>query len=132
MAHQGCMECIRLRHRTKHAVGHVPGVKDPADGIVDELGLGERLVTAFVGNNPETGHDETVGERIERPEGETSEGIEVRMGKVELLRCDERVEVLGTLADASDEEKVPDTDTDVSVKNDASEVQNGRTRRGMT
>ena len=107
-------------------------MKDPADGIVDELGLGERLVTAFVGNNPETGHDETVGERIERPEGETSEGIEVRMGKVELLRCDERVEVLGTLADASDEEKVPDTDTDVSVKNDALEVQNGRTRRGMT
>lgn len=42
----------------------VPRVKDPSDGVVQGLGLGERLVTALVRDDPQTGADETVGEAI--------------------------------------------------------------------
>ena len=45
-------------------------MEDPADGIVNELGLGIGLVTAFVGDDPKTGGDETGPEGIQGPERE--------------------------------------------------------------
>lgn len=69
-------------------------MKNPADRVVDELGLGERLVATFVGDDPETGHDETVGERIEGPERKTSKGVEVRVWQADVLWGDERVNEL--------------------------------------
>ena len=44
---------------------NVRRVKDPADGVVDKLGLGVGLVTALVGENPKTGGDETCPEGIQ-------------------------------------------------------------------
>lgn len=61
------------------AVGELPGevgdeeggVEDPADGVVDQPGRREGLVTALVGKNPETGAEETLHEGVQAPEDDT-------------------------------------------------------------
>lgn len=69
-------------------------MKDPTDRVVNKLGLGECLVATFVSYDPKAGHDETVGERIEGPERNPSEGVEVRTWQVDVLRGDKRVDEL--------------------------------------
>lgn len=61
------------------AVGNLPGevgneqerVADPADGVIQDLGGGEGLVTALVGQNPHTGTDKTLHNGVQGPEGHT-------------------------------------------------------------
>lgn len=61
------------------AVGELPrevgdekgGVEDPADGVVNQPGRRESLVTALVGKNPETGAEETLHEGVQAPENDT-------------------------------------------------------------
>ncbi|RUP24771.1 hypothetical protein BC936DRAFT_138890, partial [Jimgerdemannia flammicorona] len=43
------------------------GVEDPADGIVDELGGGEGLVAALMGNDPDTSGDDALRDPVEGP-----------------------------------------------------------------
>jgi len=43
-------------------------VASPADGVVEGLGGGEGLVTALVGENPETSAKETLQEGVESPQ----------------------------------------------------------------
>jgi hypothetical protein len=45
------------------------GVADPADGVVQDLGGGEGLVAALVGENPHAGADETLDDGVHGPEG---------------------------------------------------------------
>lgn len=60
------------------AVGHLPAevgdeqgrVDDPADSVVVQLGGGEGLVTALVGEDPETRTKETLQEGVQSPENE--------------------------------------------------------------
>lgn len=62
------------------AVGDLPrevrdqqkGVADPADGVVQDLGGGEGLVTALVGQDPDTGADETLDDGIQGPQNNAS------------------------------------------------------------
>lgn len=62
------------------AVGDLPGevwhqkerVADPANGVIENLGRRESLVTALVGHNPETSTEETLHKRIESPRSRTS------------------------------------------------------------
>lgn len=57
------------------AVGDLPGkvwnqkerVADPANGIIENLGRRESLVTTLVGHNPETGTKETLHKGVESP-----------------------------------------------------------------
>lgn len=63
-------------------------MEDPADGIVNELGLGVCLVTALVGNYPKTGSDETSPEGIQRPKGELSGPIKDRIWELNDFRVD--------------------------------------------
>lgn len=59
------------------AVGDLPGevgdeqerVADPANGVVQDLGGGEGLVTTLVGQNPHAGADETLHDGVQGPEG---------------------------------------------------------------
>lgn len=44
------------------------GVADPADGVVDDLGWGESLVSALVSEDPDTGTEETLNHGIHAPE----------------------------------------------------------------
>lgn len=58
------------------AVGDLPAevgdeerrVQDPAGHIVDEGGVGEGAVAALVGNDPQTGAEETLEDRVQGPE----------------------------------------------------------------
>ena len=58
------------------AVGDLPGevrheqkrVADPADGVVQHLGGGEGLVAALVGQDPDTGSEETLDDGVQSPE----------------------------------------------------------------
>lgn len=62
------------------AVGDLPGeiwdekcrVKDPASGVVENLGLGERLVTALVCQNPDTSGKKTLHYSVETPQHGTN------------------------------------------------------------
>jgi hypothetical protein len=59
------------------AVGDLPGevgdkqegVADPANSVVQDLGGGEGLVAALVGQNPHAGADETLHDGVQGPEG---------------------------------------------------------------
>lgn len=44
------------------------GVADPADGVVDDLGWGESLVSALMSEDPDTGTEETLNHGIHAPE----------------------------------------------------------------
>lgn len=60
------------------AVGHLPAkvgdeqgrVDDPADGVVVQLGRGEGLVAALVGEDPKAGAKEALQEGVQAPEDE--------------------------------------------------------------
>lgn len=52
-------------------------VKNPADSVVNSFGLGERLVTALVSDNPKTSGYKTGGKAVEGPQSELGEGVEV-------------------------------------------------------
>lgn len=62
------------------AVGDLPrevgdqqeGVADPADSVVQDLGGGEGLVTALVGQDPNTGTDEALDNGVQGPQGHAS------------------------------------------------------------
>lgn len=43
-------------------------VKDPTNTVIDELGRAESLVTAFMGNDPDTSSDNALGNPINWPE----------------------------------------------------------------
>lgn len=47
-------------------------VTDPANGVVQGLGRREGLVTALVGQDPETGTDETLNNGVDSPKGNAS------------------------------------------------------------
>lgn len=54
---------------------------NPTGEIIDKLGLRERLVTALMTNDPETGKDKAGGESVEGPERKAGEGIKDGIGK---------------------------------------------------
>jgi hypothetical protein len=45
----------------------LPGMKNPSNCVVYKFGLGESLVAALVGNDPEAGGKETSKEAIQSP-----------------------------------------------------------------
>lgn len=63
-------------------------MEDPADGIVDELGLGVGLVATFMGDDPKAGGDETSPEGIQRPEGELGSPVKDRVWELDDFRMD--------------------------------------------
>lgn len=56
-------------------------VQDPSDGVVDLLALGKGLVTTFVGDDPETGSEETHPDR-DRGVDDGSGELVSRVGEV--------------------------------------------------
>lgn len=51
------------------------GVADPANGVVQDLGGGEGLVTALVGQDPNAGTDETLHDGVDGPESHADRQI---------------------------------------------------------
>ena len=92
--------------------GNLRRVEEPTDGVVDRLGLGKRLVTALVGDDPEAGAEESDKEGVERPEGEARGGVEVGAGEREVFWGEERVEVAGGGVKAADDDHIHDTGAD--------------------
>jgi len=84
-------------------------VEGPTDGIVDQLGLGVGLMTAFMGNDPKTGGNKTSPEGIKRPEREFGSTVEDRVWEADSLRVDEGIEESGGLVDSSQGSKIRDT-----------------------
>ncbi len=91
-------------------------VEDPSNDVVDELGFGERLVAALVGNDPQSSSKEPDSKSIQRPQGETRERIERGMGKRELLGSDERVCEGRCFVNGRNDNQVPDTIGDAAVR----------------
>lgn len=83
-------------------------MQDPPNRVVDELGLGVRLVAALVRAHPDAGHWETRREGVECPPGHPEGGVGIQTGQVEVLWRDQRVNQGGDLIYASDEDEVPD------------------------
>lgn len=81
-------------------------MKDPTDGIVDKLGLGVGLVTAFVGDDPKTGGDETSPEGIERPEPKFGGTVKDWVWELNHLRVNTGIEKSGSLIDSSQGNKI--------------------------
>lgn len=63
------------------SVGNLPGevgnqqraVKDPSNGVVENLGLREGLVTTLVSENPDSSSEKSLGESIDSPGGTANE-----------------------------------------------------------
>ena len=85
------------------------GVEDPTNCVVDELGLGECLMTALVGDDPKTSHDEAVSEGVEGPKRNASERIQVRTGKVDILGRDKSIRIRSSYVYDSGQDEIPDT-----------------------
>ena len=110
-------------------------MEDPANGVVDCLALGERLVTALVGNDPEASRKEADKEGVERPEHEARGGVEVGVGQRDVLWGEERVEEVGELVEAQDDDTVHDTGQGMSMTRDdtsQTRVEDVRTCRAKT
>lgn len=82
-------------------------MEDPADEVVDELRLRERLVAAFMGNDPETCSDQASGKTVKGPEGKAGKGIVGGRGKGNVIRGEERFDICGGFINDTDEEEVP-------------------------
>ena len=81
-------------------------MEDPTDGVVDKFGLGVGLMTAFVGNDPKTGGDETSPEGIERPERKFGGAVEDRVWQSNKLGVNTSIEKSGSLIDSSQGNKI--------------------------
>lgn len=63
-------------------------------------------MTAFMSEDPETGHHEAIGEAVECPHRKARKGEE--RGDLDKFRSKECICVVGGLVDRSDEEEIPD------------------------
>jgi hypothetical protein len=90
-------------------------VQDPSDGVVDGLGLGKGLMTAFMGNDPKTSGDQASGEPVHSPESDARSGIEIGRREAQVFGRDERVDICHTLVEASEEKEVPDAGAQIST-----------------
>lgn len=68
-------------------------MQNPPHRVVEELGLGERLVTTLVRNDPQASPDETSSERIDRPKTEARSWVQIWMREANALRSNLRVRV---------------------------------------
>lgn len=89
---------------------HVPGVEDPTDGIVHELGLGVGLVATLVGDDPNASGDEASPEGIQRPERELSSSVQDWERELDDFRMDAGIEKSGDLVDSSQCNKICDAE----------------------
>lgn len=83
-------------------------VKDPTNGIIDKFGLRKGLVTAFMGNDPKAGRDETSPETIQRPERKLAGPVKDRERELDYLRMNAGIEEGGGLVDSSQGSKICD------------------------
>jgi hypothetical protein len=91
-------------------VKYIRGMKDPADGVVDELGLGVGLVTTLMSKDPNTGGDEASPKGIQRPERELGSSVENRVWELDDFRMDLGIEKRGSLVDSSQGSKIRDAE----------------------
>lgn len=68
-------------------------MQHPTDDVVEELGLGKGLMSAFVSNDPQACSHEAGPKAIKRPKGELDSAVEERMRKLQCLGLDESVQV---------------------------------------
>lgn len=80
-------------------------VDDPADCVVEGLGLAEGLMTAFVGNDPETGARQTSGKGIGEPSDVTKDLTSGTADEL-TLSAEEAVDERRRIDEAGDEEAV--------------------------
>ena len=114
----------------KRPVGIIPGVEEPTDGVVNELGLGVGLVTAFVGNDPNTGGNETSPEGIKGPKRKFGGAVEDRVWELNNLRVDTGIEKSGSLIDSSQGSKIRDAGARMrQISRDSEQERKRRTRR---
>jgi hypothetical protein len=83
------------------------GMENPANCVVDGLGLREGLVTALVSNNPDTSGEQASEEGVESPQRDPCNGVESRVGKRNDSGVNESLEELGRLPNSSNDGEVP-------------------------
>lgn len=105
---------VMTTQRVTAETRHVRRVEHPTDGVVDDLGLGKRLVTALVRDDPKAGGKKAGKECVERPKHEARGRVEVRVGESDVLGPEERVEEIGSLVNGGDDCRVHHTEDDGS------------------
>ena len=85
------LRILTFSHRRKS----LPRVEDPTDKVVDSFGLGESLMATFMCDNPDASTKKTGEERVECPDGELDEYVEVWARKGDVFWSDQRVEIFG-------------------------------------
>jgi len=80
-------------------------VQDPADGVVDRLGLAEALVAALVGDDPEAGAGQRDDVRVDGPRqvAQRAPGVAVYE---RAARAERRVDERGRVGDRRDEDDI--------------------------
>ena len=96
---------LTFSHRRKS----LPRVEDPADKVVNRFGLGESLMTTFMCDNPDASTKKTGEERVECPDGEFGECVEVWARKGDVFWSDQCVKIFGYLPGNTDGGQVTNT-----------------------
>lgn len=66
----GCLVVLAVGHLPREVGDQQGRVQDPTDKVVVQLGGGEGLVAALVGQDPETGAEEALHHGVQTPQGE--------------------------------------------------------------
>lgn len=83
-------------------------MKDPSNRVVNEFGFRKGLVTTFMSEDPKTCHNQTSGERVERPHSESASTVKDRIRQIDDARLHQRVRICSRLVDACEQEEIPD------------------------
>jgi len=75
-------------------------MKDPANAVIDKLGLRKRLMTTLVSNNPKASCKETRAEAVECPKREACSGIEQRVREGKMRWGNKSVQITCGLVDS--------------------------------
>jgi hypothetical protein len=82
-------------------------MKHPAHAVVDELGLGERLMATLVSHDPETGCEKTGPKTVQRPQRNPRHWVKNGMGQTDGLRSNESVKERSSLVYTTNDDTVP-------------------------
>ena len=81
---------------------------NPANGVVDQFGFRERLMAAFVANDPKSGGKEACPEAVETPEDKTHKGVCGGMREGNNCGINESIQVCSRLVCEAYNEAIPD------------------------
>lgn len=86
----------------------LPRVENPSNGVIDEFGLGERLVTALVRTDPQPCREQTCHVSVRTPQHKLGQRIQPWVREADILRGNKGVNESSCLPYSANNNKVPD------------------------